>query len=56
MSFMGNEKILRVLGIENGEVPNNLDDNIKGKIVKEKGWYIPSIHEKYTKQGSEIKE
>jgi len=26
------------------------EDNIKSKIVREKGWYIPTLHEKYLKE------
>ena len=25
------------------------EENIKRKIVREKGWYIPALHEKYLK-------
>jgi hypothetical protein len=26
------------------------EDNTKSEIVREKGWYIPTLHEKYLKE------
>lgn len=44
---MGTEKWRGPMGVSREETTRELGEEVKERFVRAKGWYVPSLHDKY---------